>query len=45
MVLNMFVDLEKEEGEKLMPLVMNLPGFQDEIALVSTKTCFIVVIQ
>ena len=30
LTLNMFVDLEQEEGEQLMPLVMNLPGMQDE---------------
>ena len=29
LTMNMFVDLEKDECEKLMPLVMTLPGFQD----------------
>ena len=31
LTLNMFNDLEQEEGEKLMPLVMNLSGFQDDM--------------
>ena len=29
LTMNMFVDLEQDECEKLMPLVMTLPGFQD----------------
>jgi hypothetical protein len=28
LTLNMFVHLEQEEGDKLIPLVMNLPGFK-----------------
>ena len=31
LTMNMFVDLEQDECEKLMPLVMTLPGFQDDM--------------